>query len=82
MTEVARLILGLRAEGISAKEINDFILWIETGEEQYATVSKSFDTFFHSRSQTVGKACVCHHSTISPPSVKLLCISNLGLPDC
>ena len=35
MTEVARLLLGLRAAGWSEKEINDFVLYIESGEEQY-----------------------------------------------
>lgn len=35
MTEVARLILGLRAAGWTEKEINDFMLYIESGEEQY-----------------------------------------------
>ena len=35
MTETARLIIGLRAARFSEKEINDFILFIETGEEQY-----------------------------------------------
>lgn len=35
MIENARFILGLRAAGWSEKEINDFILFIETGEEQY-----------------------------------------------
>lgn len=35
MTEVARLILGLRAAGWNDEQINDFLLWIETGEEQY-----------------------------------------------
>jgi len=35
MTEIARMITGLRAAGWSEKEINDFMLWIETGEEQY-----------------------------------------------
>jgi len=35
MTEVARLLLGLRSAGWTEKEINDFILFIETGEEQY-----------------------------------------------
>lgn len=40
MTEVARLILGLRAQGMSEKGINDFILWIETGEEQYKPKEK------------------------------------------
>ena len=35
MTEVARLLLGLRAAGWSEKEINDFLLYIESGEEQY-----------------------------------------------
>ena len=35
MTEVARLLLGLRAAGWSEKEINDFLLYIESGDEQY-----------------------------------------------
>lgn len=35
MTEVARMILGLRAAGWSEEEINNFLLWIATGEEQY-----------------------------------------------
>lgn len=35
MTEVARLLLGLRAAGWTEKEINDFMLYIESGEEQY-----------------------------------------------
>lgn len=35
MTEVARLLLGLRAAGWNEKEINDFVLYIETGEERY-----------------------------------------------
>lgn len=35
MSEVARLIIGLRAAGWEEKRINDFILWIETGEDQY-----------------------------------------------
>lgn len=33
--EMARFILGLRAAGWSEKEINDFLLYIESGEEQY-----------------------------------------------
>ena len=35
MSETSRLILGLRAAGWDDKSINDFILWIETGDEQY-----------------------------------------------
>lgn len=35
MTEVARLLLGLRAAGWSDTEINDFVLYIETGDERY-----------------------------------------------
>lgn len=35
MQETARLILGLRAAGWSEQKINDFILFIESGEEQY-----------------------------------------------
>lgn len=35
LQEVSRIILGLRAAGWDEKSINDFILFIETGEEQY-----------------------------------------------
>ena len=35
MTEVARFLLGLRAAGWTEKEINDFMLYIESGDEQY-----------------------------------------------
>lgn len=35
MQEVARLLLGLRAAGWSEKKINDFILYIESGDEHY-----------------------------------------------
>ncbi|MDE7230459.1 MAG: hypothetical protein K2N56_08270 [Oscillospiraceae bacterium] len=35
MQETARLILGLRAAGWNEKAINDFMLFIESGEEQY-----------------------------------------------
>ena len=40
MTEASRLILGLRAKGWNDTEIADFILWIETGEEQYKPKEK------------------------------------------
>jgi len=35
MQEAARFILGLRAAGWSEKQINDFMLYIESGEEKY-----------------------------------------------
>ena len=35
MEENARLVLGLRTMGLTGDEIADFILWIESGEEQY-----------------------------------------------
>lgn len=35
MSESSRIILGLRAAGWDEKKINDFILWVETGEAQY-----------------------------------------------
>ena len=41
MTEVARLLLGLRAAGWTEKEINDFVLYIESSEEQYKPKSKT-----------------------------------------
>lgn len=41
MSEAARLIIGLRAAGWNEKEINDFILFIETGEDQYKPTKKA-----------------------------------------
>jgi len=41
MQETARMILGLRAAGWTDKEINDFLLYIGTGEEQYKPNKKS-----------------------------------------
>lgn len=38
--EAARLISGLRAAGWAEKEINDFILYIQTGEDQYKPKEK------------------------------------------
>ena len=35
MQEMARFIQGLRSAGWSEKKINDFILYIESGDEQY-----------------------------------------------
>ena len=35
MQEAARLILGLRAAGWTEEQINDFILYIGSGEEKY-----------------------------------------------
>ena len=35
MQEVTRLIQGLRALGISAEEITEFILWMESGDEKH-----------------------------------------------
>lgn len=35
MSESSRLILGLRSKGWTNTEITDFILWVETGDEQY-----------------------------------------------
>lgn len=35
MQENSRLILGLRAKGWTDTEINDLVLWIETGDEKY-----------------------------------------------
>ena len=40
MSETARLILGLRNAGWNEKDINDFILYIETGEDQYKPTQK------------------------------------------
>lgn len=40
MSEASRVILGLRAAGWEEKDIGDFILWIETGEEQYKPKAK------------------------------------------
>lgn len=35
MTEIARLIEGLRSAGWEEKKINDFLLYIESGTEEY-----------------------------------------------
>lgn len=35
MQENARFVLGLRAAGWSEKKINDFLLYIETGDDIY-----------------------------------------------
>ena len=35
MQETSRLILGLRDAGWTEKEINDFLLYIESGSEEY-----------------------------------------------
>ncbi len=35
MMEISRLIMGLRDKGWSEKEINDFIIWIGNGEQEY-----------------------------------------------
>lgn len=41
MSEAARLIIGLREAGWDEKDINDFILFIETGEDQYKPKRKA-----------------------------------------
>ena len=41
MQEASRVILGLRAAGWNEKDINDFILYIETGEEKYKPTEKN-----------------------------------------
>ncbi|MDE6589256.1 MAG: hypothetical protein K2K53_02685 [Oscillospiraceae bacterium] len=41
--ETVRLILGLRAAGWTEKQINDFILFIESGDEQYKPTSGNKD---------------------------------------
>ena len=35
MQEVSRIIVGLRTAGWDDKAIDDFLLWVATGEEQY-----------------------------------------------
>lgn len=35
MLEASHIILGLRAAGWDEKSISDFILWIETGNNEY-----------------------------------------------
>ena len=41
MSETARLIIGLREAGWDEKDINDFILFNETGEDQYKPTKKA-----------------------------------------
>ena len=43
MTETARFFLGLKAAGWTEKEINDFVLYIATGEDQYKPEPKHED---------------------------------------
>lgn len=40
MAEASRIILGLRAAGWDERSINNFILWVESGEEQYKPSAK------------------------------------------
>lgn len=40
MTEVGRLILGLRSSGWQEKDINDFLLYIAKGDAQYKPVTR------------------------------------------
>lgn len=35
MKEASRMILGLRSAGWDDTKITNFILWVETGDEQY-----------------------------------------------
>ena len=46
MTEVARLIEGLRSAGWNEKKINDFLLYIETGKEEYKPTNQRKVTAF------------------------------------
>ncbi len=41
MSEAARLILGLRAAGWDEKDINDFIIYIETCDDKYKPKRKA-----------------------------------------
>ncbi len=41
MAEASRIILGLRAAGWDERSIDDFILWVESGEEQYKPSAKN-----------------------------------------
>ena len=36
MQEMARLLTGLREFGLTEKEINDFLIYIESGNDEYA----------------------------------------------
>ena len=40
MTEMTRFILGLRSAGWTEEEINNFLLYIESGDERYKPVQK------------------------------------------
>ena len=44
MQETTRFILGLRSAGWTEKEINDFIIFIETGEEQFKPKNTNEET--------------------------------------
>lgn len=62
MSEAARLILGLRDAGWNEKDINDFILFIETGEEKYKPKQKINLQNRLKRKDKGGRAC--HRSPI------------------
>ena len=44
--KIARIILALRADGWDEKRINDFILYVETGEDQYIKIISRYFTAF------------------------------------
>ena len=41
MTEITRLITGLRKIGLSGDEINDFLIYIESGDVKYEPKEKA-----------------------------------------
>ena len=43
MQEIARMIIGLRTVGWDEKYINDFILYVESGDEKYLPKSNKSD---------------------------------------
>lgn len=40
MQEITRIIIGLRADGWDEKKINDFMIYIGSGDEQYMPKKK------------------------------------------
>ena len=59
--EVIRIILGLRAIGVDEKDINDFILYVETGNEKYKPCKEKIVEWYL-ESMTVANGYLFFHS--------------------
>lgn len=53
MTEIARLIEGLRSAGWEEKKINDFLLYIESGSEEFKPKEEKQKQIRHKKNRAV-----------------------------